>query len=73
MLASQRDEATRYYACLAICVLGSCKEMEAAVQKSGTLSLVEPFLISHQPIIFADLDYKNSQSRPKEWLIRFVI
>uniref|UniRef100_A0AC35F708 ADP-ribosyl cyclase/cyclic ADP-ribose hydrolase n=1 Tax=Panagrolaimus sp. PS1159 TaxID=55785 RepID=A0AC35F708_9BILA len=72
LLASQRDEATRYYACLAICVLGSCKEMEAAVQKSGTLSLVEPFLISHQPITFADIDYKHSQGRPKEWLVRLL-
>uniref|UniRef100_A0A7E4V2F9 ADP-ribosyl cyclase/cyclic ADP-ribose hydrolase n=1 Tax=Panagrellus redivivus TaxID=6233 RepID=A0A7E4V2F9_PANRE len=68
LLASQDDEATRYYACIAICVLGSCKEMEAAVIKSGTLGLVEPFLIKHQPAMFADLDYKHSQGRPKEWL-----
>lgn len=46
--------------------------MEAAVQKSGTLSLVEPFLTQHEPITFADLDYKNSQSRPKEWLKGYV-
>lgn len=66
----------RYYACLAICVLGSAstnsKEMELAVAKSGTLSLVEPFLVSHQPSTFVQHDYKNSQSRPKEWLVRLL-
>lgn len=74
MLASQQDDITRYYACLAICMLASSssssKEMEAAVTKSGTLSLVEPFLVAHQPVQFAQDDYKHSQGRPKEWLIR---
>ncbi|KAI6241667.1 ADP-ribosyl cyclase/cyclic ADP-ribose hydrolase [Aphelenchoides fujianensis] len=69
LLASQPDDITRYYACLAICMLGSSKEMEAAVTKSGTLSLVEPFLLAHQPVAFAEHDYKHSQGRPKEWLI----
>ncbi|KAI6201066.1 ADP-ribosyl cyclase/cyclic ADP-ribose hydrolase [Aphelenchoides besseyi] len=68
LLASQPDDITRYYACLAICMLGSSKEMEAAVIKSGTLSLVEPFLLAHQPVAFAGHDYKHSQGRPKEWL-----
>uniref|UniRef100_A0A1I8BSL5 ADP-ribosyl cyclase/cyclic ADP-ribose hydrolase n=1 Tax=Meloidogyne hapla TaxID=6305 RepID=A0A1I8BSL5_MELHA len=76
LLASQRDDITRYYACLAICVLGSAstnsKEMELAVAKSGTLTLVEPFLISHQPAVFAQEDYKNSQGRPREWLARLL-
>lgn len=76
LLASQPDDSTRYYACLAICVLGSAstnsKEMELAVAKSGTLTLVEPFLVSHQPSAFAQHDYRNSQGRPKEWLIRLL-
>jgi hypothetical protein len=67
---------SRYYACLAICVLGSAstnsKEMELAVAKSGTLSLVEPFLLSHSPAAFAQHDYKNSQGRPREWLARLL-
>lgn len=66
----------RYYACLAICVLGSAstnsKEMELAVAKSGTLTLVEPFLISHTPTAFAQHDYKHSQGRPREWLARLL-
>jgi hypothetical protein len=74
LLASQTDDVTRYYACLAICVLGSSKEMEAAVIKSGTLALVEPFLAVHEPTSFArnDYNYKHSQGRHKEWLQRYV-
>ncbi|CEF63838.1 Ectoderm-expressed 4 [Strongyloides ratti] len=72
LLASQPDDITRYYACLAICVLASCKEMELAVATSGTLALVEPFLLSHNPTVFASNHYKQSQGRPKEWLIRLL-
>uniref|UniRef100_A0A914HUT4 ADP-ribosyl cyclase/cyclic ADP-ribose hydrolase n=1 Tax=Globodera rostochiensis TaxID=31243 RepID=A0A914HUT4_GLORO len=76
LLASQPDDITRYYACLAICVLGSAstnsKEMEMAVSKSGTLTLVEPFLTTHQPSTFSQHDYKHSQGRPKEWLLRLL-
>ncbi|KAL3085185.1 hypothetical protein niasHS_010254 [Heterodera schachtii] len=76
LLASQTDDITRYYACLAISVLGcastNSKEMEMAVTKSGTLSLVEPFLGSHQPSTFSQHDYKYSQGRPKEWLLRLL-
>ncbi|CAD5221228.1 unnamed protein product [Bursaphelenchus xylophilus] len=68
LLASQTDDITRYYACLAICTLGTSKEMESAVSNSGTLSLVEPFLLEHQPSTFAIHDYKHAQGRPKEWL-----
>lgn len=46
--------------------------MEMAVAKSGTLTLVEPFLVSHQPSVFSQHDYKHSQGRPKEWLTRLV-
>ncbi|VDK48569.1 unnamed protein product [Anisakis simplex] len=72
LLASQPDDLTRYYACLAICTLGSTKEMEAAVIKSGTLSLVEPFLLAHHATTFAGDHYKHSQGRPKEWLVRLL-
>lgn len=44
LLASYKDPITCYYACLAVCVLVSNKEIETAVMKSGTMSLVEPFL-----------------------------
>lgn len=78
-MASTQDEITRYYACLAICILGSfsttaSKEMETAVMRSDTLTLVEPFLLSHQPVAFMNgYDAKHSQGRPKEWLLRYII
>lgn len=53
-------------------MLGSTKEMETAVNKSGTLALVEPFLLAHPATSFAGDHYKHSQGRPKEWLVRFV-
>lgn len=75
LLASQQDEITRYYACLAICILTSSssnsKEMKTTVTKSGTLLFVEPFLVSHQPAQFAQKNYKHLQGRQKEWLIKF--
>lgn len=71
-LASSRDDATRYYACLAVCVLACNKEIETTVTKSGALSLVEPFLRGRNPIEFAfAADYRH-QGRPREWLQRLV-
>lgn len=72
LLASNQDDVTRYYACLAVCTLVSNKEIEAAVIKSGTLSLVEPFLLAHQPQNFATFDYKHCQGRPAEWLAKLA-
>ncbi|KFD51205.1 hypothetical protein M514_07969 [Trichuris suis] len=68
LLASSQDDVTRYYACLAICALVSNKEVESAVTKSGTLALVEPFLLSHKPEDFSQFDYRHQQGRSKEWL-----
>ncbi|CAD6185948.1 unnamed protein product [Caenorhabditis auriculariae] len=72
LLASQPDDLTRYYACLAICMLASSKDLESAASKSGTLALVEPFLLSQNPTTFAQDHYKHSQGRPKEWLMRLL-
>lgn len=68
LLASQSDDVTRYYACLAISTIASAKEFEPAVIKSDTLKLVEPFLHSHEPTTFAEEHHKYAQGRPKEWL-----
>lgn len=74
LLASLQDDVTRYYACLAICMLVSNPEIEAAVVKSGTLGLVEPFLLAHPPEEFSRYgdDYKHQQGKPKEWLERLL-
>ena len=55
-LAFSLDPLTKYYACLAICALVSNKQFEAAVLKSGTLGLVDPFVATHDPVEFALLD-----------------
>ncbi|GMT19865.1 hypothetical protein PFISCL1PPCAC_11162, partial [Pristionchus fissidentatus] len=67
-LASQHDDITRYYACLAVCMLASTKELEQAVIKSGTLPLVESFIKTKNPQEFAPDHYKYSQNRPPNWL-----
>lgn len=72
LLASMQDDITRYYACLSICMLVSNQEIEAAVVKSGTLGLVEPFLVSHKPEEFAASDCRHMQGRPQLWLERLV-
>ncbi|PAV75738.1 hypothetical protein WR25_11692 [Diploscapter pachys] len=72
MLASHQDDVTRYYACLSICMLASSKEIEMHVTKSGTLSLVEPFLLSHNAVLFAKEHYKYAQSRSNDWLKRLM-
>ncbi|GMS89862.1 hypothetical protein PENTCL1PPCAC_12037, partial [Pristionchus entomophagus] len=68
LLASQHDDITRYYACLAVCMLASTKELEQAVIKSGTLPLVESFIKLKNPQEFAADHYKYSQNRPPNWL-----
>lgn len=71
-LAFSKDDSTRYYACLAICSLVSNKEIEAAVKKSGTLELVEPFLLTHNPQEFAKSDDAHRHGRSKDWLKMLV-
>lgn len=71
-LAFIDDDSTRYYACLAIAVLVSNKEIEAAVLKSGTLSLVRPFVELHDPQEFAQMDTSHQHGRSSGWLRRLV-
>ena len=63
---------TRYYACLAICSLVANKEFEAAVAKSGTLTLVEPFIESHDPADFAVADPGQIHGQSEGWLKRLL-
>uniref|UniRef100_W5MDW2 NAD(+) hydrolase SARM1 n=1 Tax=Lepisosteus oculatus TaxID=7918 RepID=W5MDW2_LEPOC len=50
---SKEDELIRFYACLAVAVLATNREIEKEVVKSGTLELVEPFIASLDPDEFA--------------------
>ncbi|KAJ8312455.1 hypothetical protein KUTeg_009828 [Tegillarca granosa] len=71
-LAFNDDDSVRYYACLAISVLVANKEIEAAVQNSGTLELVLPFISSHTPKEFARMDMSHRHGRSRGWLKRLV-
>lgn len=48
------------------------KEIEAAVLKSKTLDVVEPFLSSHNPADFAKSSVAHIHGQSKEWLQHFV-
>ncbi|XP_064618592.1 NAD(+) hydrolase sarm1-like isoform X3 [Lineus longissimus] len=71
-LAFSSDDSVRYYACLAIITLSANKEIEVAVVNSGTLGLVQPFILSHQPADFAHSDHSHLHGRSREWLRRLV-
>lgn len=71
-LAFNLDDNIKYYACLAIAALVANKEIEAAVMKSGTLDLVEPFVTSHNPEEFAKSHVAHVHGQSKDWLLRFV-
>ncbi|XP_046745275.1 NAD(+) hydrolase sarm1 isoform X2 [Diprion similis] len=71
-LAFHTDDNIKYYACLAIAVLVANKEIEAAVLKSGTLDLVEPFVTSHNPYEFAKSNLAHAHGQSKNWLERLV-
>lgn len=71
-LAFHIDDNIKYYACLAIAVLVANKEIEAAVLKSGTLDLVEPFVTSHNPSDFAKSNLAHAHGQSKHWLQRLV-
>ena len=71
-LAFSDDDSTRYYAVLAISALGSNATLEAAVVRSGTLGLVEPFVRSHDPIQFARSDQAHMHGQSPAWLHRLV-
>lgn len=71
-LAFHNDDNIKYYACLAIAVLVANKEIEAAVLKSGTLDLVEPFVTTHNPFEFAKSNHAHAHGQSKNWLQRLV-
>lgn len=71
-LAFHHDDNIKYYACLAIAVLVANKEIEAEVLKSGTLDLVEPFVLSHNPSEFAKSNLAHAHGQSKNWLQRLV-
>lgn len=71
-LAFHTDDNIKYYACLAITVLVANPEIEAEVQQSGTLGLVEPFVTSHNPSEFAKSNLAHAHGQSKTWLKNLV-
>ncbi len=71
-LAFHTDDTIKYYACLAIAALVANKEIEAAVQKSGTLELIEPFVQTHTPRDFARTSATHSHGQSPNWLKRLI-
>jgi len=65
-LAFHSDDTVKYYACLAIAALVANKEIEAAVQRSGTLDLIEPFIQTHTPADFALTSAVHSHGQVQE-------
>ena len=71
-LAFGLDPVVKYYAFFAICALVSNGEVEGAVLKSGTLELVEPFVIAHNPFDFASCDVAMSHGQSPNALKQVV-
>jgi hypothetical protein len=71
-LAFSMDIIIKYYACLAIAVLVSNKEIEAAVQKSGALELIEPFVQTHTPAELSEITATHSHGQSSSWLKRLI-
>jgi hypothetical protein len=71
-LAFHDDDTIKYYALLANSALVANKELEAAVQKSGTLELIEPFVQSHTPKAFAATSATHSHGQSSNWLRRLI-
>ncbi len=67
-LAFSNDDNIRYYAFLAITALSANKEIETAVAQSGTLGLVKPFILTHDPADFARSDMAHIHGQSKDWL-----
>ncbi len=71
-LAFHSDDTVKYYACLAIAALVANKEIEATVQKSKALELIEPFVQSHTPSEFAHRTATHSHGQSPNWLKRLI-
>ncbi|GIY90180.1 NAD(+) hydrolase sarm1 [Caerostris darwini] len=71
-LAFHSDDNIKYYACLAIAALVANKEIEAAVLRSGTLDLVEPFVTENSPDEFALSTVAHVHGQSVNWLLKLV-
>ena len=71
-LAFHIDDNIKYYACIAVAALVANKEIGAAVIQAGTLELVEPFVLSHNPEDFAKSNTSHIHGQSKLWLQKLI-
>ncbi|GAB6030041.1 hypothetical protein CHUAL_005725 [Chamberlinius hualienensis] len=71
-LACSADESVKYYACLALAVLMTNKEIESNVMVSGPIDHVEPYISSKNPNDFSKGTMSQAFGQSKEWLQLFV-
>lgn len=71
-LAFGEDDTVQYYACLAIVVLTNNPDIENEVINSGTLDLVEPFVMNHDPAGFAKSFTAHVHGQSINWLMHLV-
>ena len=71
-LAFSKDIVVKYYALLAICFLASNPELESVVARSGTLSLVLPFLQTQDPEEFPKTCHNHAHGRSAGWLTKLL-
>ena len=71
-LAFHPDDNIKYYACIAVASLVANKEIGAAVTQSGTLDLVEPFVLTHNPEDFAKSNTSHIHGQSKLWLQKLI-
>lgn len=72
VLGFSMDDYVKYNACIAISILISNKEIEAAVVKSNSPTIIDQFIIHHTPSEFATIPHSKFYGQSKEWLKKFV-
>ena len=68
-LLFNEDETIKYYACLAIAVLGANKEIEAEIQKTDSFKQIRPILAKLNQTDFSEY---VSLGKSKNWLLRLL-
>ena len=72
VLGFSMDDYVKYNACIAIAILISNKEIEAAVMKSTSPMIIEQFISHHSPSEFSTTPHSKFYGQSKDWLKKFM-
>lgn len=72
VLGFSMDDLVAYNACIALSILISNKEIEAAVLKSTSPMMIERFVSHHTPSDFSTLPHSKFYGQSKDWLKKFL-